>query len=325
MSHILLLDAGGTISSRAGRDGALTAGLAADRLADLVPRDMARVSVRQVYSGLSEEMRLGDMAGIVAAVVAAQADPDVDGVVVAHGTDVMEEVAFLTDLMIDVRKPVVFTGAQRAAGQARFDGPRNLRDAVRAAASPALEGLGVVVAFAGRLIPARQAFKAHTSALRAFRARDDREGKISGWAILPPAVSSRRAPLPLITPAAGVELIGLGGGSSGALIGAAAGLGLKGLVLCALGRGNAGAAVTAAVEAAVTEGVVVVVASRCPEGRSAPDYATGLALQRAGAIFSGDLGASQARMLLSTLLAIHGSGDSAATAFRAWIDQPPGI
>lgn len=325
MGHILLLDAGGTISSRPGDDGALTASLAADRLTALLPDDLGPVAVRQVYSGLSEEMSFEDMARIVSAIIAGQADPEVDGVVVAHGTDVMEEVAFLADLMIDPRKPVVFTGAQRAAAQTGFDGPRNLRDAVQAAASPAMVGIGVVIAFAGRLIPARRAFKAHTSKLRGFRARDDREGRVVEGRVVAPVVSPRHRPLPLLTPAEGVELIGLGAGSGGALIQAATHLGIKGLVLCALGRGNAGAAVTSAVEAAVAAGVVVIVASRCPEGRSAPDYATGLALQRAGAIFSDDLGASQARMLLSTLLAAHGSGPAAAKAFQTWIDQPPGM
>jgi L-asparaginase len=79
-----------------------------------------------------------------------------------------------------------------------------------------------------------------------------------------------------------------------------------------------------AVASAVAAGLVVVVASRCPEGRSAPDYATGLALQKAGAIFAGDLGASQARILLATLMAVYGSSAAAGAAFRRWV-QPPGM
>lgn len=325
MGHILLLDAGGTISSRPGDDGALTAGLAADRLISMVPRDAWEVRVRQVYSGLSEEMSFSDMVGIVDAVALAQADPEVSGIVVAHGTDIMEETAFLADLMVMRGKPVIFTGAQRAAGQARFDGPRNLRDAVVAAASPAMAEAGVMIAFAGRLVPARQAAKVHTSDARAFRARDGGEGWVRGWAVTAPPISPPVLPLARRTPADGVELIGLGAGSSGSLIRAAAGLRLRGLVLCALGRGNAGAAVLDAVKAAIDAGLVVVVASRCQGGASAPDYATGMALERAGAIFSGGLGASQARILLSVLLAEHGSGPAAAAAFRRRIGQPPGI
>jgi L-asparaginase len=319
MGHILLLDAGGTISSRPDRDGALAASNAPNRLEAMVPRGDIPVRTRQVHSGLSEEMSVTDMAMIVAAVIAAGLDPDVDGIVVAHGTDIMEEVAFLADLMITRSKPVVFTGAQRAERRGRFDGTRNLRDAISAAASPAMVGTGVVIAFAGRLIPARQAVKGHTADARAFRSRDGQEGKVMGRVALPPPPASRATPLPLVTPSGSVELIALSAGSTGALIGAAVTLGLQGLVLCALGRGNAGSAVIEAVRAAVAAGVVVIVASRCPEGRTAPDYATGLALERAGAIFAGDLGSSQARMLLAALLSVHGSREAAGAAFKDWV------
>ncbi|CAN5264776.1 asparaginase [soil metagenome] len=325
MGHILLLDAGGTISSRPGDDGALTAGLAADRLIGIVPQDVREVRVRQVYSGLSEEMTFSDMARIVEAVALAQADPEVSGIVVAHGTDIMEETAFLTDLMVARGKPVIFTGAQRAANQAGFDGPSNLRDAVVAAGSASMAQAGVAIAFAGRLVPARQAAKVHTSDVRAFRARDGGEGRVRGRAVTAPPIWPPAKILPRLTPVDGVEMIGLCAGSSGSLIRAAAGLPLRGLVLCALGRGNAGAAVLDAVKVAIDAGLVVVVASRCQGGASAPDYATGMALERAGAIFSGALGASQARILLAALLAEHRSGPASAAAFRRWIYQPPGM
>jgi L-asparaginase len=318
MGHIRLLDAGGTISARPDHDGALAASAAEGRLTRLLGAVPVRVEVRQIHTGLSEAMSLADIAAVVAAVVDAQADPAVDGVVVAHGTDVMEETAFLADLTIVSDKPVIFTGAQRAAGSARTDGPRNLRDAINAAASPALVGAGVMIAFAGQLTPARQAAKMHTSDLRAFRARDGREGRIVGRTATPARPATRAAPLPWVVPSAAVETIALGAGSGGALIAAAADLGFKGLVISALGRGNAGPATVSAVRAAVAAGVVVVIASRCPGGRTAPDYAAGLALHQAGAIFAGDLGVSQARMLLAVLLATHGA-DQAAAAFRAWV------
>jgi L-asparaginase len=319
MGHILLLDAGGTISARPDHDGALAASAAEGRLSRLLAAAPVAVQVRQIHTGLSEAMSLADIAAVVAAVIDAQADPAVDGVVVAHGTDVMEETAFLADLTIVGGKPVIFTGAQRAAGDGKTDGQRNLRDAINAAASPALVGAGVTIAFAGHLVPARQAAKMHTSDLRAFRARDGREGRIVGRTATPTRSGVRAQPLPWVTPSAAVETIALGAGSGGVLIAAAADLGFKGLVVSALGRGNAGPVVLDAVKAAIAAGVVVVVASRCPGGRTAPDYVTGRALHQAGAIFAGDLGVSQARILLATLLATHGSGQAAGDAFRAWI------
>src|SRR6185437_11352937 len=94
--------------------------------------------------------------------------PDVTGIVVTHGTDTMEESVYLTDLMLAAETPVVFTGAQRGADQPDTDGPRNFRDAVRAAAAPATRGRGALIAFAGELHAAREVRKVHTSAVRGF-------------------------------------------------------------------------------------------------------------------------------------------------------------
>src|SRR5262249_20305704 len=94
--------------------------------------------------------------------------PDVAGVVVAHGTDTMEESVYIVDRLLATSAPVVFTGAQRGADQPDSDGPRNLRDAIRLALSPDARGRGALVAFAGEVHAAREVRKVHTSALRAF-------------------------------------------------------------------------------------------------------------------------------------------------------------
>ena len=98
----------------------------------------------------------------------ARGSPDVRGVVVPHGTDTMEENVYLVDRLLAAETPVVFTGAQRGADRADADGPRNLRDAIRLAGSGEAAGSGAVVVFAGEIHAAREARKAHTSAVRAF-------------------------------------------------------------------------------------------------------------------------------------------------------------
>ncbi len=96
-------------------------------------------------------------------------DDGVDGVVVTHGTDTMEESAFLAWLLVTSDKPVVFTGAQRHAGQPDTDGPRNIHDAITAVASGALTGVGPVILFEGDIHGARYVTKAHTSRVDTFR------------------------------------------------------------------------------------------------------------------------------------------------------------
>lgn len=129
---LLLIDAGGTISSKPDAQGRLagsSGGLGA----------MGEVVTRQVYSGLSEEMTFADMARVRDAVLAGLADSAISGVIVAHGTDAMEETAFLTDLALgSPAKPVIFTGAMLPISYPGSDAPANLANALAAARSPAL-------------------------------------------------------------------------------------------------------------------------------------------------------------------------------------------
>src|SRR4051794_6037034 len=89
-------------------------------------------------------------------------------VVVTHGTDLLEEVAFLCDLLHDADAPIVFTGAMRTASAPGADGPANLHAAVAVAAAAAARGLGVLVAFAGAVHAARFVRKADSTSVDAF-------------------------------------------------------------------------------------------------------------------------------------------------------------
>ena len=226
--------------------------------------------------------------------------------VVTHGTDTMEETAYLADLLLPASaEAVVFTGAQRGAEQRDGDGPRNLRDAITAASSPGSRGRGVLVVFAGEVHAAREARKVHTSALRAFASPGYGPlGHVDAG-----AVRYRRAPerpLPLAAPAelAQVDLIRLHAGSDGRFVRAAVESGSRAIVLEGTGRGNGNDQVVAAVREAVAAGVAVVVCSRCAEGRVEPVYGRGGGrdLAEAGALFAGDLAGPKARVLLQVAL-----------------------
>lgn len=305
MSAVLLLDAGGTISARPAANGALAGG---ERLE--LAGEVGKVETRQVYRGLSEEMSLSDACVVVAAAQAAADEPGVTGLVVTHGTDAMEETAFLAQLAWRSAAPLVFTGAQRAPGAADFDGASNLALALKAAADPALRGAGVLIAFGGRVIAARGAFKAHTQALAGFDRRSGRE--------LGPA-DRRPPPLPRLAPDETVEILPAGLGIGGRMVRAAAAAGARGLVLQAMGRGNASPDMVLAVSEAVASGCVVMVASRCPYGAVGADYTAGRMLAEAGAIFADDLGPAQARLLLAAVLGLHERPTEARAALRTWL------
>lgn len=295
--------------------GALSGGMDADRLLPFLPTHGSAVEISRVFTGLSEEMQYPDMVEVVRAICAAECDPAISGIVVVHGTDIMEETAFLADLSVSCVKPVIFTGAQRPADQQYSDAFDNLRDAMTAARDMSLASHGALIVFNGRLIPAKQAHKWHTTSLGGLVARDGNDGWVRGRELLPPRAVGRQPPIPPVIPDCSVEGILLGAANSDRLIRAALNAGCKGIVLSALGAGNAAPCVCAAVEEAVQGGVPVVVCSRCLAGESAPVYSSGRRLVEAGAISAQLLGASQARILLAILLATHEDFDSTVAAF----------
>src|SRR5947207_12556279 len=106
-------------------------------------------------------------------VVASQlADARVNGVVVTHGTDTLEETAYLLDLVLPSDKPVVLVGSMRNSSELGWDGPANLLSAVRVAADPSVCGLGVLVVMNDQLLAASEVTKMHADSLETFQSRD---------------------------------------------------------------------------------------------------------------------------------------------------------
>lgn len=227
-------------------------------------------------------------------------------VVVTHGTDTMEETVYLIDRLLPPEAPpVVLTGAQRGADQADSDGPRNLRDAIRVAASVEARGRGAMIVFAGEIHAAREARKVHTSALRAFGSPGYGPiGVVDGERVVFRRRPERPPPLPSPPAPAPVDLIRLYAGSDARLIRASVASGARAIALEGTGRGNANEHVVDGVREALAAGVPVVVCSRCAEGRVEPVYGRGGGrdLAEAGALFAGDLAGPKVRVLLQLAL-----------------------
>jgi L-asparaginase len=226
--------------------------------------------------------------------------------VVTHGTDTMEESAYLVDLLLPDRSaPVVFTGAQRGAEDRDADGPRNLRDAITVAAAADVSGRGALIVFAGEVHAAREGRKVHTSALRAFASPGYGPlGHVDAGAVRLRRQPERRAPLPVPDRLAPVDLIRLHAGSDARFLRASVESGARAIVLEGTGRGNANDQVVAGVREAVAAGIAIAICSRCTEGRVEPVYGRGGGrdLAEAGALFAGDLAGPKARVLLQVAL-----------------------
>lgn len=297
--RVAVIATGGTIASRTGADGSSTPGLDGQALlARLGPLPPVRLEPEDLFARDSSTLTLADMQRIGDAVGACLAD-GVDGVVVLHGTDAMEETALLLSLQ-HPGTPVVLTGAQFADDHPQADGPANMAAAIRAV----LDGVaGVRLAFGGRLLPAWGLVKQATDSADAFR--------LAAEAMAPDILL--RAPVGGVR----VDVVAIHPGCDATHVEASLAAGAQGIVLAALGSGNATAAVARAVARCSAAGVPVVLSSRVPSGRLAASYGGGGGghdLVRAGAVLSAVLRPGQARVLLAALIAA-GQADRAGALF----------
>jgi L-asparaginase len=306
---VSLLATGGTIASRAGASGRSASVLGAELVASVGDLDRG-IEVRAADAGTkgSYAFTTADLLALARLVRASLTD-DVDGVVITHGTDVMEESAFLLDLVHDDPRPVVLTGAQRPFDDPAPDGPANLRDALVAAASPHARGLGAVLVFDGFGYPARGVRKVETLSAHAFSAPG--RGpllRLADGLLWPLARPVRSTPLPLdldLDELPRVDVISAYPGADGTLVRASLDAGARGVVIAALGAGNAGPELVTAAAEATAQGVPVLVCSRVGSGPVLPLYAGGgAALQVAGAAFGADLSPWQGRLLLAVACAV---------------------
>lgn len=308
MSKVVLVTTGGTIASRHDpQSGHTVASVGGDAL-----RHTLHDSLDGVELAVDEFCNVGSFAvdlplafSLAQRVAVHLSDPATTGVVVTHGTDTMEESAYLADLVVGSEKPVVFTGAQRAADAPDADGPRNIADAVRIAASPLAVGLGAMIAFEQEFHAARDVTKTHTSRVDTFAsAEHGKLGEIDGERVSlhrRPVLRKTFAPTRIETR---VDLIKLVLGADDRFLRFAAESGAKAIVVEGFGRGNATPLAARAIAEIIASGVPVIVASRCARGRVRPIYGNGGArdLERAGAIFAGDLSGPKARVLAAVLL-----------------------
>ena len=233
------------------------------------------------------------------------ADEGVAGAIITHGTDTLEETAYLLELVLNEEKPVVFVGAMRNSSELSWDGPGNLRSAVRVAVAPQARGLGVIVVMNDQLIAAAEATKTHTESTDTFQSRDfgplgfvDKDRVIVARR---PVQSEGREHIVTDRIEERVDMIKMAAGADGRFINFAIDDGARGLVIEGLGRGNVTVAALPAIGRAIEAGLPVVITSRCPRGRVLDTYAyegAGRQLRKMGAILGGMLPSHKARIKL---------------------------
>jgi L-asparaginase len=322
---VAILTCGGTISSNV-VNGVVTPRLGAAALVEQVPAlaDYADLNARTVMTKPSPDVTFSDVLGLYDQLLD-RARAGVHGLVVTHGTDTLEEVAFALDLLWDENTPVVVTGAMRQSDAAGADGAANLLAAVQTAGSPLARGRGVMVVFNDEIHSAWQVRKSHTASTATFRSPSlGPIGYLAEGRPRLPFTSAR--PLRLARPESmdpppRVPILTMSVGDDGAVLDALAEAELDGLVLAGFGGGHLpGDVARSSGLATLLDTVPVVLASRAGAGEPLTATYSGFdgsetALLGRGLITSGPLDGPRSKVLLSCLLAGGADREEVRAAF----------
>lgn len=238
---------------------------------------------------------------------------DITGVIVTHGTDTLEETAYLIDLTVKSEKPIIVVGAMRNSSELGYDGSSNLSAAVCTAISPNARNKGVLVVMNNEVNAASEVTKTNTLSLDTFKSPEfgplgivDNDEVIFYRDIL------KRKHIDTNEIEEKVGLIKCVPGMESDILHFYINSGYKGIVIEALGRGNVPPAMVEGIKRAIDNNIPVVLVSRCPTGRVLDTYGYeggGKHLRELGVIFGGNLPGQKIRIKLMLALGLTNNMD----------------
>ena len=312
LPNVVVLATGGTIAGAASSDvqaGYTSGQVGVDQLLAAVPqtKKLAVLRGEQIANIGSQDMNDEVWLKLARRVNELVAMPDVDGIVISHGTDTIEETAYFLNLVVKSKKPVVMTASMRPSTALSADGPLNFYNAVAVAANKDAGGRGVLVVINDWIHGASSLTKMSTTAVQTFMsplrgligtvAYGDAEfyrGPVGRNTV------DSEFSLDGVTALPRVDIVMAYANMDGAIIDGAAAAGAKGIVIAGVGNGNMTEAGLKALAAQAKKGIVCVRSSRVATGRVGRNVEVDD--DKLGLIASDDLNPQKARVLLRLAL-----------------------
>ncbi|WP_191560947.1 asparaginase [Metabacillus idriensis] len=307
MKHIFVIHTGGTISmSEDETTGEVKQGESNPLLHNLLKFNDLIITAKELFYLPSPHITPIEMLQLKETIVNACKKEKIDGIVITHGTDTLEETAYFLDLTLNIDIPVVITGAMRSSNELGSDGLYNLVSSIQVAASDQAASMGVLVVMNDEVHSAQNTTKTHTSNVATFQS--PQYGPIGivnkrGVAFHHKPVNRTFLEVKELTKQ--VLLLKAYAGMDEAILNAIEGLKLDGLVIEALGQGNLPPNMMPALKRLISSGVKIIIVSRCFNGIVQDVYSYeggGKTLKDSGVIFSNGLNGQKARLKLMIAL-----------------------
>ena len=310
--NILILATGGTIAGAAATGtqlGYTSGAVSIDTMIAGVPgiSDLATITGEQISNVGSQDMSFAILLKVAKRINEVAKTPGVDGFVITHGTDTLEESAFFLNLTVKTDKPVVMVGSMRPSTAVSADGPLNLYNAVGVAADPQAKGRGVLVLMNDWIHAAHSLTKTSTTAVQTFMSPLRGVVGVASYGkndyYSTPVwkhTTQTEFDISQVTELPRVDILFVSLDMAPQLIDASVASGAKGIVMAGVGNGNMNEAAVKAAANAVKKGVVVVRSSRVPTGTVGRNVE--LKDDDLGFIASDELNPQKARILLSLAL-----------------------
>lgn len=311
MKNIMVVFTGGTFSMKIDeKTGGAVPYFHGDELLELIPdaKGLANLDMFEfgMYPGphMTPEIMF-DLSKQVKSIIERT---DIDGVIVTHGTDTLEETAYLLDLTIKTEKPIVVIGAMKTSSEPDWDGPINLLDAIRIINNDNSKGMGVLVCLNGEINAASEVTKTHTEDIETFHSLDfGALGFVDKGKVWFNRMPRKLEIIETEKINSNVDLIKVYAGMDEKFFRFSADNGVEGIVVEAMGVGNVPPKTFEGIKYALSKNIPIVLTSRCPAGETLDIYGypgAGKWLKEAGVLFTDYLNGQKARIKLMLCLGI---------------------